>query len=156
MDAFQTYCEDWCINHPKMQHIKGPESPNERFFFTFGYMGMTDALRGLTPQQSPCLQMDINVSDRTTKGIQYKDYTLYFCVRASEQGDARQANEAIKECIKLKDDFLVDIENLRKIDPVVGLIDTEGVQGSSMGPFFDGWMCWEMMIEVPEAKNLCR
>ncbi len=117
---------------------------------------MTDALRGLTPSQSPCVQMDVNVSDRTSQGFQYKDYTLYFCVRASEQGDARQANEAINECIRLKDDFIVAIEKLRKQDPVVGLIDTENIQGTSMGPFFDGWMCYELMIEVPALKDLCR
>lgn len=151
MDLFKQYCEDWATKYPHMQHVKGPESPNERFFFCFGYMGMTDAVRGLTPEQSPCMMMDVHVADLIGQdGHHYKDYTLYFCARADEQGDARKADLAVEECIQHKNKFIADIEALRKAHPVVGFIDTSNISGSSMGPFHDGWMCFEIMVRTPD------
>lgn len=146
--------------HPEIQHVAGKGSPNQRFFLTTGFANMTDWLQKLQSKNSPCVCMESGAPLSSNNGWEYKDYTIYFCVRAPMQMQAMDGPEA-KECKRKATQLAKEFRNC-----AVKMNKKWRMRGESVhvekdfnieefGPFWNWWYAAELVIRVGEALNEC-
>ena len=103
---FREFCEDWTRRYIPMQHTCNSGS-NQRFFLCDGFAGMIDMMRSIEPESSPCFQMESNVEGYTTPNYDYRSYSVYICVRATEQSDGMAAAVSKEESQRHATQFML-------------------------------------------------
>lgn len=159
MDFFD-FTEAWAITRPDIKHIKGKDSKNKRLFLTLGFASMADFLQNQISKASPCIVMESGAPISGNEGgWEYKDYTLYFCVRAAQQLqtlDGIEAKNCKKAAVELAKDFHHDAVTFNKHFLKNGIHIEDGYQIETFGPFWNWWYAAQLSIRVGESTNLCR
>ena len=73
------------------------EGGNRRFYLTDSTAGVVELAKGISNSFSPCVVMESNVEGYIDGGRIYRNYPVYFFVRARDMADGEAAAEAKEE-----------------------------------------------------------
>ena len=158
---FSDILEKWASAHPEIKHVKAKDSKNKRVFYTKGFADMADFLQVQTAKTSPCVIMESSAPVSGNGGDwEYKDYTIYFCVRSPQMMQTMDGEEA-KECKEkatiLAQTFRNSIFFLNGFLKGKGIpmhIE-EGYQIETLGPVWNWWYAAQLTLQIAEGVNKC-
>ena len=161
MDFFE-FTERWCRVHPEIQHVPGRKSPNSRFFLTTGFAEMVDFLiKNVEAKSSPCVVMESGAPLRgNIGGFDYKNYTLYFCVRALaelQNNDGPEAKACKQKAEELAHTFANNAVGMNKHWALRGISAhvEPRYEIQTTGPFHNWWYAAQLQISVGEGHDDC-
>lgn len=159
MDFFD-FAEAWAVTRPDIQHVKGKDSKNKRYFLTLGFANMVDFLQTQTAKSSPSviIESGVPISGKANEWT-YKDYTIYFCVRSPQQLqtlDGAEARKCKKEAECLAQDFIHDAIAFNREFGKNGIQVENDFQIETFGPFFNWWYASQLSVRVGESPNVCK
>lgn len=139
--------------------LDSPSNGNRRFFLTDSFQGTVDILKNVTFKLSPCVLMESDVTGYVKNGRVFRNYPIYFLVKAKKMSDGDSAAEAKEEAWCHAKELLVWLLHQQKQNPMdrnytsVNLEDRLAID--TIGPFKDGWFAVTLQIERDEGINQC-
>lgn len=154
--TFHSIVRQWCRAYKPM--LDSPR--NRRFYLTDTYAGMVEMAKGIANAMSPCVVMESSVEGYINGGLIYRNYPIYFFVRARDMADGDAAAEAKEEAWIHCQNFLTWLRKLHDDDPTptgeflrVNMEDS--VEMQTVGPFENGWFAVLVQLERCERTDLC-
>lgn len=156
MADFYDFVEHWAEIYKPMQHIRGKNSKNERFFLTDTYMGLSDFMTNVQPQKSPCVIMETNLEGNLTEQFDTPRYTIYFMVRSDRMVDGREAKEAKSEAKEHMLKFFTYLKHRQDMGMFdVRNIKLENTDYQTIGPLYNGWYGVTITLQDVESIDRC-
>ena len=132
---------------------------NKRFYLVDTWDDVRSWGKDIAPTLSPCVVMESAVEGSMSGGKMYRDYPVYFCVRAHKMVDGEAAAEAKEEAFVHAQKFLMWLLNKHNEDSPngdYGRINMEDpIPISTAGPLQDGWYGVLVQLTRLELMNLC-
>ena len=154
--TFHSIVRQWCRIYRPMQ-----DSPkNRRFYLTDSTSGVVELAKGIANSFSPCVVMESSVEGYVDNGYIYRNYPVYFFVRARDMADGDAAAEAKEKAWVHAQNFLTYLKNLHENDPTptreYDRIDLENnIEMQTIGPIENGWFAVLIQLERQESLDLC-
>lgn len=133
---------------------------NRRFYLTDSYTGMVEMAKGIANSMSPCVVMESSVEGYVNGGLIYRNYPVYFFVRARDMADGDAAAEAKEEAWMHCQNFLTWLRARHNEDPTptgeyarINMEDSLDMQ--TVGPIENGWFGVLVQLERCERTDLC-
>lgn len=156
--TFHSIVRQWCKAYRPMQDsvVNG----NRRFYLTDSTAGVVELAKGITNSLSPCVVMESSVEGYVKGGLIFRNYPLYFFVRARDMSDGDAAAEAKEEAWMHCQQFLTWLRTKHDNDPTrtkeYERIDLEeNVDIQTVGPIENGWFAVLIQLERCEQSDLC-
>ena len=140
------------------------DSPkNRRFYLTDSTAGVVELAKGITAKYGPCVVMESDVEGSGAFAKPYRNYPIYFFVRAKKMADGDAAAEAKEEAWMHARNFLAwlyqkhEEEMQSNISGDFARIELESIDLiiDTVGPLEDGWYAVLVQFERMEPLNLC-
>jgi len=135
---------------------------NRRFYLTDSTAGVVELAKGITPEMSPCVVMESDVSGGGPIARPSMVYPVYFFVHADRMADGDEAALAKIEAMEHTRNFLAwlkakhDSEVAENRDGDFARLNlTDYVDYQTVGPIEDGWYAVLVQLEREEPLNLC-
>lgn len=139
--------------------MDGVTRDRRRFFMTDSFQGMVEFAKGIPNTASPCVVMESNVEGYVDNGRIFRNYPIYFYVRARAMSDGDAAAEAKEAAWKHAQNFLTWLrEASRKNEfdeSYNGIILSENIDIETVGPLENGWFAVLLQLERDESMDLC-
>lgn len=156
MEDLYEFVEHWAEIYKPMQHIRGKNSKNERFFLTDTYMGLSDFMTNVQPQKSPCVVMETSLEGTLNEQFDTPRYSIYFMVSSGMMSDGREAKEAKEEAKMHMMKFFTYLKNKQDRNyPSVRNIRLENIDYQTIGPLYNGWYGATISLRDVEAIDRC-
>lgn len=133
---------------------------NRRFYLTDSTAGVVELAKGISNSFSPCVVMESSVEGYMRGGLIFRNYPVYFFVRARDMSDGDAAAEAKEEAWVHAQNFLTwlkvrhDNDTSQQRDYArVDMEDNFEVQ--TVGPIENGWFAVLIQFERQEWLDLC-
>ena len=138
--------------------LHNPET-NKRFYLVDTIDDVRSWGKDVATKFSPCVVMESAVEGYMEGGKMYRDYPVYFCVRARKMADGDAASEAKEEAWVHAQNFLMWLYEKHNEDHPYGefgRIEMEGtIAIGTAGPLQDGWYGVVVQLTRQELLNLC-
>lgn len=155
--VFHSIVSQWCSIYNPMLHCL--EKGNRRFYLTDTTSGVVELAKGIANSMSPCVVMESSVEGYIKGGLAYRNYPIYFFVRARDMMDGDAAAEAKEEAWVHCQNFLVWLKAKQENDKPNGdysRIDlTNNIDIQTVGPIENGWFAVLVQLERLETIDLC-
>ena len=155
---FHNIVRRWCKAYkPMCDHST---NGNRRFYLTDTTAGVVELAKGIANTMSPCVVMESSVEGFVEGGFTYRDYPIYFFVRARDMADGDAAAEAKEEAWYHCQNFLTWLRTMHDNDPTrtreFDRIDLENsITIQTVGPIENGWFAVLLQLTRQEPLNLC-
>lgn len=154
--TFHSIVRQWCKVYRQMQ-----DSPkNRRFYLTDSTAGMVEMAKGILSSLSPCVVMESSIEGYMRDGLIFRNYPIYFFVKARAMASGEEALDAKEEAWKHAQNFLTWLRVLHNDDPTdtreyerVNMEDNIDIQ--TVGPIENGWFAVLVQLERCEQTDLC-
>lgn len=155
--VFHSIVSEWCRTYRLMLH--NTSNGNRRFYLTDTTSGVVELAKGIANSMSPCVVMESSVEGYIKGGLIYRNYPVYFFVRARDMADGDAAAEAKEEAFVHCQNFLAWLKAKQDTDKPDGdyaRIDlTENIDIQTVGPIENGWFAVLVQFERLEQIDLC-
>lgn len=156
--TFHSIVRQWCRTYRPM--LDSATNGNRRFYLTDSMAGVVEMAKGIANSFSPCVVMESSVEGYMRNGLIFRNYPIYFFVRARDMADGDAAAEAKEEAWIHAQNFLTWLRDRHDNDPTttgeyarINLEDNIDVQ--TVGPIENGWFAVLMQFERCEQTDLC-
>ena len=159
--TFHKIVKMWCQTYKPM--LDNDINGNKRFYLTDSRAGVVDMAKWIANTFSPFVMMesDVEINGDFTKP--YRNYPIYFFVRAEKMSDGDAAAVAKEEALLHAKNFLTWLwaKHQREIEENIrgdfATIDLESSQLmiDTVGPIENGWFGVLVQISRMEPLNLC-
>lgn len=156
--TFHSIVRNWCKTYKYM--LDSPDNGNRRFYLTDTTSGVVDIAAGISNSFSPCVVMESTIEGYADGGKIYRNYPVYFFVRAKSMASGDAAAEAKEEAWMHAQNFLTWLREKHDNDPTetgeyarINLEDRIMVE--TVGPIENGWFGVLVQFERLELLNLC-
>ncbi|MBR5395812.1 MAG: hypothetical protein IK144_12150 [Bacteroidaceae bacterium] len=167
--TFHSIIRQWCRTYKPMLDNSGDidqngeldsdKNGNRRFYLTDSTAGVVELAKGISNSFSPCVVMESNVEGYIDGGRIYRNYPVYFFVRARDMADGDAAAEAKEEAWWHAQNFLTWLRKRHDEDSPngeYGRIDLEdNLDMMTVGPIENGWFAVLIQITRLELLDLC-
>lgn len=159
--TFHSIVRQWCrIYKPMLDSVT---NGNRRFYLTDSPGGVVEMAKGIVNKLSPFVMMESSVEIDGDFTKPYRNYPIYFFVRADNMADGDDAAVAYEEALLHAKKFLTWLWNKHNeemetnITGDFAMIDLEGARLTinSVGPIENGWYGLCVQFERMEPMNLC-
>lgn len=154
--TFHSIVRQWCRTYKPMRDSE----KNRRFYLTDSMAGVVEMAKGISNRFSPFVLMESSVEGYMRGGLIFRNYPVYFFVRAREMADGDAAAEAKEEAWMHCQNFLTWLRVRHDNDTTpardferIDLEDNIDVQ--TIGPIENGWFAVLVQLERCEQTNLC-
>ena len=155
--TFHSIVRQWCRTYRPM--LDSSTNGNRRFYLTDSTAGVVELAKGIANSFSPCVVMESNVEGYMDSGRIYRNYPVYFFVRARDMADGDAAAEAKEEAWLHAQNFLTWLRKRHEEDSPngdFGRIDLEdNIDMMTIGPIENGWFAVLIQLTRLELLNLC-
>lgn len=159
--TFHKIVKMWCQTYKPM--LDSDTNGNKRFYLTDSRAGVVDMAKGIANKFSPFVMMesDVEINGDFTKP--YRNYPIYFFVKADKMADGDAAAEAKEEALWHAENFLTWLwnkhqremeENIRGDFAMIDL-ETSQLMIDTVGPIENGWFGVLVQFSRMEPLNLC-
>ena len=133
---------------------------NRRFYLTDSTAGVVELAKGISNAFSPCVVMESSVEGYIRGGLIFRNYPVYFFVRAMDMADGDAAAEAKEEAWMHAQNFLTWLRIRHENDPTTtreyARIDLEdNIDIQTIGPIENGWFAVLIQFERCEQTDMC-
>lgn len=132
---------------------------NRRFYLTDSTSGVIELAKGIANSFSPCVVMESDVDGYVDSGRIYRNYPIYFFVRADKMSDGDDAAAAKEEAWQHAQNFLTWLKRRHEEDSPngdFGRIDMENdIYIQTVGPVENGWFAVLVQLTRLEMLDLC-
>ena len=158
---FHSIVRQWCkIYKPMLDSV---ENGNRRFYLTDSTAGVVDMAKNISDKFSPFVMMESSVEIDGEFLKPYRNYPIYFFVKAEKMADGDDAAAAKEEAWYHCQNFLTwlkvkhDEQVAENIDGDFARIDLDDayLNFSTVGPLENGWYAVLLQFEREEPLNLC-
>lgn len=159
--TFQGIVRRWCQIYPKM--LDNPYNGNRRFYMTDSRGGVVEMAKTISNKFSPFVMMEsaVEIDGEFTKP--YRNYPIYFIVKAEKMSDGDDAAAAYEEALYHALKFckwLWKKHQQEMEDNIAGdfaMIDLEQsrLMIDSVGPLENGWFGVVVQFQRMEPMDLC-
>ena len=156
--TFHSIVRKWCRAYRPM--LDSATNGNRRFFLTDSQAGVVELAKKINNPFSPCVVMESNVEGYMKGGLVFRNYPVYFFVRARDMADGDAAAEAKEEAWMHAQNFLtwlrVRHDNDHTTTREYERIDMEdNIDIETVGPIENGWFAVLIQFERCEQVDLC-
>lgn len=156
--TFHSIVRQWCRTYKPM--LDSATNGNRRFYLTDSTAGVVELAKGISNSFSPCVVMESSVEGYMRNGLVFRNYPVYFFVRARDMADGDAAAEAKEEAWMHCQNFLTWLRVRHDNDPTqtreFERIDLEsGIDIQTVGPIENGWFAVLIQFERCEQLDLC-
>lgn len=156
--TFHSIVRQWCRAYKPMQD--STTNGNRRFYLTDSTAGVIELAKGIKNTLSPCVVMESSVEGYVRGGLIFRNYPVYFFVRARDMADGDAAAEAKEEAWMHCQNFLTWLRVRHDDDPTgtgeYSRIDLENnIDIQTVGPIENGWFAVLVQFERCEQADLC-
>lgn len=155
--TFHSIVRQWCRAYKPM--LDNPQKGNRRFYLTDSTSGVVELAKGIANYMSPCVVMESSVEGYIKGGLIYRNYPVYFFVRAHDLADGDAAAEAKEEAWMHCQKFITWLKRKQETDVSDGeynRIDMEdNIDIQTIGPVENGWFAVLVQFERLEQMDLC-
>lgn len=154
--TFHSIVRQWCrVYRPMMD-----SETNRRFYLTDSTAGVVELAKGISNSFSPCVVMESSVEGYMKGGLMFRNYPIYFFVRALDMADGDAAALAKEEAWMHCQNFLTWLRVKHDNDPTptreFERIDLEeNIDVQTVGPIENGWFAVLVQLERCEQMNIC-
>ena len=159
--TFQGIVRRWCQIYPAM--LDNPYNGNRRFYMTDSQGGVVEMAKSISNKFSPFVMMEsaVEIDGEFTKP--FRNYPIYFIVKADKMADGDDASVAYEEALYHAKKFCTWLWNKHQqemnenIAGDFAMIDLEQsrLMINSVGPLENGWFGVVLQFERMEPMNLC-
>ena len=156
--TFYSIVRQWCKEYIYMKDNE--EEGNRRFYLTDSTAGTVEFAKNIANTLSPCVLMESDVDGYMRSGLIFRNYPVYFYVRASDMADGDAAAAAKEEAWMHAQNFITWLRVKHEDDPTstreferINMEDNLYVQ--SVGPLENGWFAVLVQFERCEQTDLC-
>lgn len=156
--TFYTIVRQWCRTYKPM--LDSETNGNRRFYLTDSTAGVVEMAKGISNDFSPFVLMESNVEGYVKGGLVFRNYPVYFFVRARDMADGDAAAEAKEKAWMHCQNFLTWLRKRHDNDPTstreyerIELDDDIYIQ--TVGPLENGWFAVLVQFERLEQIDLC-
>jgi len=159
--TFQGIVRRWCQIYKPM--LDNPYNGNRRFYLTDSRTGVVDMAKSISNKFNPFVMMEsaVEIEGEFTKP--YRNYPIYFIVKADKMADGDDASVAYEEALYHAKKFCTWLwhkhqeEMAENITGDFAMIDLEQsrLMIDSVGPLENGWFGVVLQFERMEPMNLC-
>lgn len=162
MANFHKIVRGWCKIYKPM--LDNPDNGNRRFYLTDSTAGVVEMAKGIEPKFSPFVMMESSIEVQGDFTKPYRNYPIYFFVRAEKMADGDSAAEAKEEALWHCGNFLTWLwnkhqeemaENYQNGDFASIDLENARLMIDTVGPLEDGWYGVMVQFERMEPLNLC-
>lgn len=155
--TFHSIVRQWCRAYRPI--LDSATNGNRRFYLTDSTSGVVELAKGIANSMSPCVVMESSVEGYVKGGLVYRNYPVYFFVRARDMADGDAAAEAKEEAWMHCQNFLTWLRAKQEDDAPNGdynRIDIgDNIDIQTVGPIENGWFAVLVQFERLEQMNLC-
>ena len=156
--TFHSIVRQWCRTYKPM--LDNIQTGNRRFYLTDSTAGVVEMAKGISNAFSPFVMMESSVEGYIKNGLVFRNYPVYFFVRARDMADGDSAAEAKEEAWMHAQNFLTWLRVRHDDDQSVpqdfARIDLEeNIDIQTVGPIENGWFAVLIQFERCESINLC-
>lgn len=155
--TFHSIVRKWCRIYKPM--LDSDTNGNRRFYLTDSTAGVVEFAKGIANSMSPSVVMESGVEGYIKGGLVYRNYPVYFFVRARDMADGDAAAEAKEEAWMHCQNFITWLRDKQEIDSPNGdysRIDLENnIDIQTVGPIENGWLAVLVQFERLEQMELC-
>ena len=156
--TFHSIVRSWCKAYKPM--LDSSTNGNRRFYLTDSTSGVVEMAKGISNSFSPCVIMESSVEGYMKGGLIFRNYPVYFFVRARDMADGDAAAEAKEEAWMHAQNFITWLRDKHDNDPTetqeYARIDLEeNIDIQTVGPIENGWFAVLVQFERQEYMNLC-
>lgn len=156
--TFHSIVRQWCRSYKLMQD--SATNGNRRFYLTDSTAGVVELAKGISNAFSPCVVMESSVEGYIKGGLIFRNYPVYFFVRAMDMSDGDAAAEAKEEAWMHAQNFLTWLRIRHENDPTTtreyARIDLEdNIDIQTIGPIENGWFAVLIQFERCEQTDMC-
>lgn len=158
--TFQSIVQHWCRIYKPI--LDNPAKGDRRFFLTDSTAGVVEMVKNVSNKQSPFVLMESDVELDGKMCLPYRNYPIYFFVRANKMNDGDEAAVAKEEAWWHARNFLTylrakhDEELAQNINGDFSRIDLDvHLMVSTVGPMENGWYGILVQFEREEPVGLC-
>lgn len=156
--TFHSIVRQWCKTYKPM--LDSSENGNRRFYLTDSTSGVVEMAKGISNKFSPFVMMESSVEGYMKGGLIFRNYPVYFFVRARDMSDGDAAAEAKEEAWMHCQNFLTWLRVRHDADPTLTReferIDLEeSIDIQTVGPIENGWFGVLVQFERCEQMNIC-
>jgi hypothetical protein len=158
---FHSIVRQWCkIYKPMLDSV---ENGNRRFYLTDSKGGVVDMAKSISDKFSPFVMMESSVEIDGEFLKPYRNYPIYFFVKAEKMADGDEAAAAYEEALMHAQKFLTwlwdkhEKEMQENISGDFAMIDLEQsrLMIDPVGPLENGWYGLCVQFERMEPINKC-
>ena len=161
MVNFHKIVRGWCQIYKSM--LDNPYNGNRRFYLTDSTAGVVEMAKGIANKFSPFVMMESGVEMEGDFTKPFRNYPIYFFVRAEKMADGDEAALAYEEALLHAKKFLTWLWNKhqKEMSENTGgdfaMLDLEQSRllVSSVGPLENGWFGVCVQFDRMEPLNLC-
>ena len=158
---FHSIVRQWCKIYKPM--LDSTTNGNRRFYLTDSTGGVVEMAKGISNKFSPFVMMESGVEINGDFTKPYRNYPIYFFVRADKMADGDDAAVAYEEALMHAKKFLAWLWNKHNeelesnVNGDFAMIDLEqsSLMISPVGPIENGWYGLCVQFERMEPMNLC-
>lgn len=159
--TFHSIVRQWTRTYRAM--LDNPYNGDRRFYMTDSRAGVVDMAKGISSKFSPFVMMESAVEIEGDFTKPYRNYPIYFFVKAEKMADGDDAAAAYEEALLHAKKFLTWLWNKHQqqmetdITGDFAMIDLEQsrLMIDSVGPIENGWFGVCVQFERMEPMNLC-
>lgn len=156
--VFHKIVREWCRTYRPM--LDSMENGNRRFYLTDSTGGVVEMAKGIANQMSPMVIMESTIEGYMRGGKIYRNYPIYFFVRAENMSSGDDAAAAKEEAWWHCQNFLTWLryrhDNDTTAEQDYARIDMEdSIDIQTAGPLENGWFAVMIQLERLELANLC-
>jgi len=159
--TFHSIVRQWCkIYKPMLDNI---DNDNKRFYLTDSRDGVVDMAKSISDKFSPFVMMESDVEISGDFTMPYRNYPIYFFVKAEKMADGDEAAAAKEEALWHAQNFLTWLWNkhLQEMETNIkgdfAMIDLENstLMIDTVGPIENGWFGILVQLSRAEPLSLC-
>lgn len=158
--TFHSIVRQWCKTYKPM--LDNNQNGNRRFYLTDSAAGVVELAKGITAEYSPCVVMESNVEGGGTINKLFRNYPIYFFVKAEKMSDGDAAVLAKEEAWLHATNFLSwlykkhEEEIANNYNGDFARINMEDyITVDTVGPLENGWFGVVIQFERMELLNMC-
>lgn len=153
--TFHSIVRQWCKTYRPLHDSR----INRRFYLTDSTAGVVELAKGIANSSSPCVVMESNVEGYMDGGRIFRNYPIYFFVRAENMADGDAAAEAKETAWLHAQNFITWLRKRHEEDSPngdFGRIDLEdNIEMMTVGPIENGWFAVLIQLTRLELLDLC-
>lgn len=151
---FFEFVEHWCRIYKPIAH---DGERHRQFFLTESFYGLMDFMREIDAEsEGPCVIME-NMTEGHIDKHEHTDYTIYFFVRAEEQGDGELARVALNQAKEHARNFIRYIRTMKFNEGFpFRNINLSDVRFQPVGPLYNHWYGIGITLEDIQQFNHCQ